>query len=49
MHNVTCLEEMVTILITLCTVHARIHKIAVVERDLSASDFESSVTGILRL
>jgi len=32
-----------------CTVPARLHKIAVVEHDLSTSTFESSVTEILRL
>ena len=49
MRNVTCLKEMVTALITLCTVHARLHEIAVVESELSASALESVVTEILRL
>lgn len=49
MRSVTCLKEMVTIFTTLCTVHARLHKIAVVERDISASAFESGVTEFLRL
>jgi hypothetical protein len=40
---------MVTILTTLYTVHARLHKSAIVERDISARDFESGVTEILRV
>jgi uncharacterized protein YebE (UPF0316 family) len=47
--NVICLKEMVTTSITLCIVHAKLHKIAAVERDLSASALESGVTEILRL
>jgi hypothetical protein len=48
MHSVTYPKEMVTISFTLCTVHAKPHKIVVVERDLSESAFEGGVTEILQ-